>query len=91
MGIAFARPNVVSADGWMPWASSRSSSIASWKPPLGSREERGAPLWGSLQLVAGFVQPEGERREALLRAVVEIALEPPPFRVGRVDEPRAEA
>ena len=56
---------------------------------LRSREKRGAALGRSLQLVAGFVQPVGERREALLRAVVEVPLEAPAFGIRGVDEPGA--
>ena len=37
----------------------------------------------------GFVQLVGESREALLRAVVEVALDPPALGVRRVDEPGA--
>ena len=38
---------------------------------------------------AGHAEPERDRDEALLRAVVEVALEPPPLGVADLDEPRA--
>ena len=75
--------------GWIPRASSRSSSRPSASSSLAcassSRRRRGSP--GSLRL--GEPKAERERDEALLGAVVEVPLEPPPLGVAGLDDARA--
>ena len=44
-------------------------------------------LAGPLHLAARLVEPHGEGDEALLRTVVEIALDPAPLGIGRVHDP----
>ena len=44
-----------------------------------------------LEPLAQEPQRQGERNEPLLRAIVQVALEPSSFLVGRLDDPRARA
>ena len=85
---AGSRPRSVSTAGWMPRASSRSSArlvpSSSCAPVEQARE----------LLVVGdpparAAQQQRERDEPRLRAVVQVALEPPPRGVARLDQPRA--
>ena len=72
------RPRSVRMPGWMPWASSRSSRSASVSE---------ARAWSSSGFAAGVAleprvgEPERhrDRHEPLLRAVVQVALDPPPL------------
>ena len=72
--------------GWIPRASSRSSSRPSASSSLGLREQlrRGRRVGGQLRL--GEAKAESERDEALLCAVVEVPLEPPPLSVAGLDD-----
>ena len=71
----------------MPRASSRSSesprASSSWASVRTSRARQVA-----LELRGDDVQLEGDRDEPLLSAVVQVALEPHPFGVADLDEPR---
>ena len=85
---AGSSPRSVSTAGWMPRASSRSSarlvrsSSCAWSSrPASLRVVAGAPARGP--------QQQRQRDEPRLRAVVEVALEPPPRRVARLHQPRA--
>ena len=66
----------------MPRASSRSSASA-----VASRAESSS-ICRVLQARLEHPQVERERDELLLRAVVEVALDPPPRRVARLDDPQ---
>ena len=68
--------------GWIPCASSRSSSTRDLEL-VGRRREQPVELRVSVavQLALRAPQLERERDEALLRAVVEIALDAPPLLV----------
>ena len=85
---AASSPRSVRIAGWSPRASSRSSWSASASSVAGAGEDlRGGLRVGELRL--GEPERERQRDEPLLRAVVQVALEPPPLRVGRLDETRA--
>ena len=75
--------------GWMPRASSRSSS----SPWASCVLRRGQELAGGrrvlLELRADHAQVERDRHEPLLRAVVQVALEPPALGVAGLDDARA--
>ena len=66
----------------MPWARARSSWTASWRPsPSWSRiSQRG--LGVALGQLAGQADVHGQRHQVLLGAVVEVALDLAPGRVG---------
>ena len=78
---AGSSPRSVSTAGWMPRASSRSSSSATSAP---RRRARGR----ASSRVAARRQPQHqrERHEPLLRAVVQVALQPPALGVARRDD-----
>src|SRR5205823_13484170 len=56
---------------------------------VGAREQLQRLVVARGRALAGKAERERQRDEALLRAVVEIALEPPPLCVLRLDEPDA--
>ena len=76
----------MSTAGWMPRASSRSSSRAARSSAVGLGEELGGAVRLRAELRAGELQREPEREQPLLRAVVEVALEPPPLLVAGADD-----
>ena len=88
--IAGPRPASVRIAGWIPRASSRSSWMASFSSAAASSAAAIASSFRAGGLEARSQQPERERQrdEPLLGAVVEVALEPAPFLVGRLDDPR---
>ena len=57
--------------------------------PLRAIEDGRGLLGSGPLLVGGEAQVHDERRQALLRAVVEVAQQPPPLDLGRLDQPRA--
>ena len=81
---AGARP-ASSWAGGSPWASSRSSSMATAISPPPRRASRRRA--GAAQLMLGVAQRQSDRDEALLGAVVQVALDPPPLLVRRRDDP----
>ena len=85
---AGSRPRSVSTAGWMPRASSRSSARL---VPSSScaRSSRLPSCSSSVDPPARGPQQQRERDEPRLRAVVQVALEPPPRGVARLDQPRA--
>jgi hypothetical protein len=56
---------------------------------LGRLQEPGGPRRIGSHLVAGQPQVDQQRRQPLLRAVVEVVLDPPALGVGGLDEPGA--
>ena len=87
---AAARPSSVRIAGWTPRASSRSSSTATWSSSTASASSRvelgvGAAAEPALRAP----ELERERDEALLRAVVDVALDPAALVVGGRDDARA--
>ena len=73
----------------MPWASARSCSIAAWTSSRSSASSVRVRLRvGGEEL---FCEPEvdAQRDEVLLRAVVEVALDPQPLGICRGDDPCA--
>ena len=76
----------------MPRASSRSSSSACAELLRGLAEQARRPAPGRSS-ISRLREPEHERErdEPLLGAVVEVALEPPPLDVARLDDARARA
>ena len=74
--------------GWIPRASSRSSSRPGLELRARADEHHRGVLGAVGQPPLGDAQGERRRDEPLLRAVVEVALESPPGLVGRVDDPR---
>ena len=81
---AASRPWLSTA-GWMPRASSRSSS-SDWDSSSPADLDRLGQLRVGAGAVLDHAQLEGHGHEPLLRAVVEVALEPPPLRVACGDE-----
>ena len=75
--------------GWSPRASSRSSSSASLRSSADAVEHRSGGRRVVAQGFLGHAQVQGEGDEALLGAVVEVALESPPLGVGGVDDARS--
>ena len=74
----------------MPCASSRSSSRARVRfVDRAVEQERASLVAVGLGRRAGETQVVGEREQPLLRAVVQVALEPPPSGVAGLDDPRA--
>ena len=87
---AARRPRSVSTAGWMPRASSRSSSSAWASSSLAPTSSSPAQRPGrSPTFACASRSAERERDQPLLRAVVEVALEPPPLVVAGRDDPRA--
>ena len=72
----------------MPRASSRSSRSADCSFELGLVEQR-SPVARRVDARPQELQREADAEQALLRAVVEVALEAPPLGVARLDEPHA--
>ena len=86
---AALRPRSASTAGWIPRASSRSSlSARSSSSRERSSSMRGVPAVRA-EPVARHPEGERERHEPLLRAVVEVALEPAALAPADLDEPRA--
>ena len=86
---AAARPSSVRIAGWMPRASARSSSSA---PPTSASASVEQLVDGAVPVgesAAGELECEPDPEQALLGAVVEVALEPPPLGVAGLDDPRA--
>ena len=83
--IAPASPSLVSSAGGSPCASSRSSSIAS-DSSLPARSISAAALGRRRRVLGGEPQVDRQRGQPLLGAVVEVAHDPPPLGVGRLDE-----
>ncbi len=75
--------------GWMPRASSRSSSSARASSACASPEQPQYVVGAALERALHEAQLQGERDEALLGAVVEVALQPPALGVARFDDARA--
>ena len=83
---AASSPRSLSTVGWRPPASSRSSLIASWASSRACATS-GIALAGSVcEPRLGEAQGQCEGDQALLRAVVEVALDAPALRVGGVDD-----
>ena len=78
----------MSTAGWMPRASSRSSPRLS-RSSSWARSSRPASSLVLGRADARGAQQQGERDEPRLRAVVEVALEPPARGVAGRHEPRA--
>ena len=80
-----ASPSSASTAGNRPWATSRSSTTAARTPPRPRPGGRRAPVVGGDRAPR---QPDGERDrdQALLRAVVQVALELAALGVGRGDD-----
>ena len=79
-------PRSVSTAGWMPRASSRSSSrLVCSSPDAASSSSARAPR--SPRPHARRAQQQRRARPARMRAVVEVALEPPALGVAGLDEP----
>ena len=79
-------PSSVSTAGWMPRASSRSSSMASWSSSRTRAEMLGAVV---VEPVLEHFELEADGQQAVLGAVVEVALEAAAGLVGGGDDPRA--
>ena len=73
----------------MPRARSRSSFSASWASSPAWRTSSAAPGSPASDALLGHAQVQRERHEPLLRAVVQVALDPPPLGVRRGDDARA--
>ena len=73
----------------MPRASSRSSPVAAARSAIASSSSSAASAGSSRRLAARQPQRQRQADEPLLRAVVQVALEPRAGRVGGVDDPRA--
>ena len=87
MRSAAASPRSLSADGWIPCASSRSSLTAA----ASSVTAPSTAASGCDRAALRAAQPQQQRDQPLLRAVVEIPLDPPARVVGRGDDPRPRA
>ena len=70
----------------MPPASSRSSLIASWASSRACAISWAALAGSVSSRASARPEREGDGDQALLRAVVEVALDPPALRVGGVDD-----
>ncbi len=87
---AAASPSSASTAGKIPWASSRSSTIASRNSDFGSVEASNRVRSRTRrQLQAREAQRQRESHEPLLRAVVKITLEPLSLRIACLDDARA--
>ena len=82
---AGSSPRSVSTAGWMPRASSRSSSRLVWSSSC-AWSSRSAS--SAVRALARRPQQQGERHEPRLRAVVQVALEPPALGVAGLHDPR---
>ena len=85
---AGSSPRSVSTAGWMPRASSRSSARLVCSSSC-ARSSSAASSASPSARVARRAQQQRERDEPRLRAVVQVALEPPALGVAGLDEPRA--
>ena len=74
--------------GWIPRASSRSSSSAGGELGRSARELAARPRRISFDQGVQEPQAQGERHEPLLGSIVEVALQTPPLDVARLDDPR---
>ena len=79
----------MSTAGWMPRASSRSSSSPCASCVLRGGQDLAGGRRVLLERRADQAQVERERHEPLLRAVVQVALEPPALGVAGLDDARA--
>ena len=87
---AAARPRSVRMAGWMPRASSRSSASAAASFGVGlERGARRAARASVGELRSRELEREPDPEQALLGAVVEVALEPAAFGVAGLDDARA--
>ena len=75
------------ATGGRPWASSRSSSIA-YADSATASSSVWPPATPRPELVLRVAQREPDRDQPLLRAVVQVALDPPALGVAGGDDPR---
>ena len=73
----------------MPRASSRSSRIAASRSSDAVVEQLAGGLRVAVEPGAGRAERDGERDELLLRAVVQVALDPPAGDVAALHDPRA--
>ena len=87
---ATASPWSVSTAGWMPCASSR-SSFSDARQLLARAGQQPLRLGVGRELRRDEPQPERQRDEPLLGAVVQVALEPAALGVAGLDDPRARA
>ena len=83
---AAAKPRSVRTAGWIPRASSRSSSRPSASSSLAWASRSAAAAGSAVSCDCGDAKPEGERDEALLRAVVQVPFEPLPLGVACLDD-----
>ena len=75
--------------GWIPRASSRSSSRPSASSSLACASSSAAASGSAGQLRLGEAKAESERDEALLCTIVKVPLEPLPLGVAGLDDARA--
>ena len=75
--------------GWMPRASARSSARASTTSASASARSSSTDVPSVGEPSAGELEREPDPEQALLRSVVEVALDAPPLGVARLDDPRA--
>ena len=80
---AAARPCSVRIAGWTPRASSRSSCIAAWSSSTAAPRDGSSSGSSGLEPCSFRTKLKRQGDKALLRAVVEIALDPAARRVGR--------
>ena len=88
---AASRPRSVSAAGWIPRASSRSSPVASFSSSSEASISSAASSGVARDPVSRQAQVDAERHQPLLSAVVEVSLEPPPLVVSGVTMREREA
>ena len=86
---AASSPRWESTAGWMPDARSRSSPTAACALANALSTSSQRPVGVGGQPLARELQLDHQRHEPLLRAVVQVAPEPPALRVTRLHQPRA--
>ena len=86
---AAPRPSSASTDGNRPCASSRRSATAAWSSSSARSSSASSSGSAAAELAAGEPIAERERDQALLRAVVQVALESAALGVGGRDDARA--
>ena len=82
---AASRPRSVRIAGWIPRARLRSSASACFESSCACSTSARAPSGSESSFGSGASEVDRERSQSLLRAVVEVALDPPPLGDGRVD------
>ncbi len=82
---AASRPRSVRIAGWIPRARLRSSARACFESSCACSTSARARVRIGVELRAGAAEVDRERRQPLLGAVVEIALDPPPLGDRGVD------